>query len=163
MRRPMSHAMFLLFALAGCKALLNKDFTYEPAPPIDGGTWISGKPPAHDWRVLTFFAPDGERSIGNVARLDALEKEFGPKGVDVIAITRATVDASKDFATEHGVEYDIQADGAMAFERWGIGSSECAPVYVVDPNGRVLAEGYDDCTEILRERLGAPGPPGKSK
>jgi len=146
----------LLLALVGCNALLNKDFTHEPAPAIGGGTWISGKPPAHDWRVLTFFDPDGERSIANVPRLMALEEEFGPKGVDVIAITRATVDASKRFAKEHGAAYDIEADGAMAFEKWGIGSAEHAPVYVIDPNGRVLAEGFQDCAEILRERLGSP-------
>jgi len=155
--------LLLLLALAGCKALLNKDFTHEPAPPIDGGTWISKKPPAQDWRVLTFFDPEGERSIGNVKRLTALEAEFGSKGVDVIAITRASIDVAKGFAKEHGVTYHIQAGGVMAFEEWGIGSPEHAPVYVIDPNGMVLTQGYDDCVELLRERLGAPEAPPDRK
>jgi len=158
-------AAFLLLALAGCKALLNKDFTHEPAPRIDGGTWISGKPPARDWQVVTFFATDGGRSVARVAGLKALEQEFGPKGVDVIAITRASDDDAKRFAEEHGAPYAIQAKGDAAFERWGVGSPEHAPVYLVDPNGMVLTEGMDDCAEILRERLGsAPhAPPEKSR
>jgi hypothetical protein len=158
-------ALLLPLVLAGCKAALNKDFTHEPAPRIDGGTWISGKPPARDWQVLTFFRPDGERSAAAVPRLNALQREFGPKGVDVIAITRAPVDDAKGFAQERGASYAIQAKGDAAFERWGIGSPEHAPVYLVDPNGMVLTEGFDDCAEILRERLGsAPhAPPGKGR
>jgi peroxiredoxin len=155
-------AVLLLLALAGCKALLNKDFTYEPAPWIDGGTWISGKPPAKDWRVVTFFVPGGERSAANAPRLKALDQEFGPKGIDVIAITRAPVEDAKFFAEKHGASYSIQAKGDAAFERWGIGDPEHAPVYLVDPNGMVLTEGYDDCVEILRERLGSSDQPAGS-
>jgi hypothetical protein len=159
------HALLLLLALAGCRALLNKDFTHEPAPRIDGGTWVSGKPPARDWQVVTFFAPDGERSAAAVPRLNALRQEFGPKGVDVIAITRAPVDDAKGFAEKHAVSYAIEASGDAAFERWGIGAPEYAPVYLVDPNGMVLTEGFDDCTAILRERIGSapPAPPEKSR
>jgi hypothetical protein len=154
---PVRH-LTLLLALAGCKAFLNKDFTREPAPPIGGGTWIGGGP-GSDWQVVTFFAPDRERSIANVPRLVRLRQEFGPMGVAVIAITRAPAAEAKRFAEEHGADYAIEADGSMAFERWGIGSTDHAPVYVIDPNNRVLAEGYDDCAEVLRERLGAPGSP----
>jgi hypothetical protein len=155
-------ALLLPLVLAGCKAALNKDFTHEPAPRIDGGTWISGKPPARDWRVVTFFDPGGERSAAAVPRLKALGDEFGPKGVDVIAITRAPVDDARRFAQEHSAAYAIQARGDAAFERWGIGSAEHAPVYLVDPNGMVLTEGFGDCAEILRERLGsAPGLPAE--
>lgn len=158
-------ALLLPLVLAGCKAALNKDFTHEPAPRIDGGTWISGKPPARDWQVVTFFAPDGERSAARVAALNALVREFGPKGVDIVAITRAPVDDARRFAQEHSAAYAIQAKGDAAFERWGVGSPEHAPVYLVDPNGMVLTEGLDDCAEILRERLGSapPTPPGKSR
>lgn len=146
----------LLLALAGCKAFLNRDFTHEPAPPIDGGTWIWGKAPEQEWKVVTFFAPQSERSIGDVPRLTALRREFRPKGVTVIAITRASAEDAKRFAKEHGVKYAIEADGSMAFEKWGVGSVDHAPLYLVDPNGWVLAEGFDDCAETLRERLGAP-------
>lgn len=156
--------LVLAVTIAGCKAFLNKDFTHEPAPPIDGGTWVDGRPPKGDWRIVTFFGPSSGPSIANVPRLMTLRDEFGPKGVDVIAITRAPVDDAKRFAEEHGAKYAIEADGAMAFEKWGIGSVDHAPVYVIDPNNRVLAEGYDDCAEILRERLGSPeAPPEKHK
>jgi hypothetical protein len=112
--------------------------------------------------VLTFFDPAGERSAAAVPRLAALQREFGPKGVDVIAITRAPAGDARRFATDHGVSYEIQAGGDAAFERWGIGAPEHAPLYLVDPNGMVLTEGFDDCAEILRERLGsAPQPPPK--
>jgi hypothetical protein len=151
---PVRHALLLL-ALAGCKAFLNKDFTHEPAPPIGGGTWIWGHAPAQEWKVVTFFAPDSEASAGNVPRLTALRKEFRPKGVTVIAITRASKEDSMRFAKAHGVKYAIEADGAMAFEKWGVGSVKHAPVYLVDPNGWVLAEGFDDCAAMLRERLGS--------
>jgi hypothetical protein len=149
-------ALLLPLALAGCKAALNKDFTHEPAPRIDGGTWIQGKPPARDWRVVTFFDPGGERSAAAVPRLKALGDEFAARGVDVIAITRAPVDDAKRFAQQHSAAYAIQARGDAAFERWGIGSAERSPVSLVDPNGMVLAEGFGDCAEILRERLGTP-------
>jgi hypothetical protein len=155
----MRFRVVLLLAAAGCKALLNEDFTHEPAPPIDGGTWVSGAAPRNDWWIVTFFDPENERSIANVARLKALHDEFGPQGVDVIAITRAPLDHAQLFAKERGAAYAIEADGAMAFERWGIGSVTYAPVYLVDPNNRVLTEGLEDCAEILRERLGAPAPP----
>jgi hypothetical protein len=160
-------ALAVLALAAGCTAFLNKDFTHEPAPPIEGGTWIAGAPPTKEWRVVTFFDPEGERSIANVAGLEALEKEFGGRDVDVIAITLATEDDARRFAKEHGVTYDIEADGGLAFEKWGIGSAEHAPIYVVDPNDMVLTEGYDDCVELLRERLGgavpAPGAPENRK
>jgi hypothetical protein len=152
-------AMLALALTAACRALLNEDFTREPAPPLDGGTWLTGRAPANDWRIVTFFDPESERSVANVPRLEALRREFGPQGVDVLAVTRAPVDDAQRFAKEHGAGYAIQALGAMAFERWGIGSAAHAPVYLVDPNNRVLTEGFDDCAEILRERLGAPAPP----
>jgi peroxiredoxin len=156
--------LLLLLALAGCNALLNKDYTHEPAPSIDGGTWISGKPPAHDWRVVTFFAADGERSAAAAAGLKTIEAEFGPKGVDVIAITRAPVDDARRFAEAHGADYEIQAAGDEAFERWGVGDPEHAPIYVVDPNGMVLTTGYDNCVGLLRERLGStPDRPNEGK
>lgn len=148
-----------ILLLAGCLALLSKDFTHEPAPRIDGGTWISGKPPARDWRVVTFFDPSGGRSAARVQGLNTLQQEFAGKGVDVVAITRASVDDANRFAREQSVAYAIQAKGDAAFERWGVGSAEHAPVYLVDPNGIVLTEGMSDCTELLRERLGsAKGP-----
>ena len=156
----------LLLALAGCKALLNKDQTHEPAPPIGGGTWIWGNAPEQEWKVVTFFAPDSEVSAGEVPRLTALRKEFRARGVTVIAITRAGKDDAMRFAKAHGVKYAVLADGSMAFEKWGIGSVNHPPVYLVDPNGWVLAEGYEDCAEILRERLGAEpevGGPGGPK
>lgn len=162
-RSPAACALLLL-ALAGCKAFLNKDFTHQPAPSIAGGTWVKGKAPEHEWKIITFFALDSERSIANVPRLAAMQKEFGPKGVVVIAITRASKTDAERFAKEHGVDYEIEANGSMAFEKWGIGSTDHAPVYLVDPNNRVLTEGFDRCTEILRERLGAPeAPPEKRK
>jgi len=154
----------LLLALAGCKALLNKDLTHEPAPPFGTGTWIWGNAPEQEWKVITFFAPDSERSAAEVPRLTALRKEFRAKGVTVIAITRANKDDAMRFAKAHGVKYAIEADGSMAFEKWGVGSVNHAPVYLVDPNGWVLAEGYEDCAEILRERLGsAPEAPSETK
>ncbi|HEX5136687.1 MAG TPA: redoxin domain-containing protein [Planctomycetota bacterium] len=154
--------ILLLLALAGCNAFLNKDYTHEPAPRIDGGIWLSERPPAHEWRVVTFFATDGERSAGNVPRLKALAAEFGPKGVDVIAITRAPVEDARRFAEQHAADYTIQALGDAAFERWGVGDAEHAPIYVVDPNGIVLTSGHDNCVELLRERLGsAPEAPRK--
>ncbi len=146
---------FLLLALAGCKALLNKDHTHEPAPPIDGGTWIWGRAPEQEWKVVTFFAPDSEASARNVPRLTALRKEFRPKGVTVIAITRASKEDAMRFAKAHGVKYAIEADGSMAFEKWGVGSVRHAPIYLIDPNGWVLAEGFEDCAATLRERLGS--------
>jgi hypothetical protein len=145
----------LLLLLAGCKALLNKDQTREPAPPLDGGTWISGKAPEHEWQIVTFFQLDSGRAIDNVPRLMALRREFGPKGVAVIAVTRDPVEVTRAWAKKHNAEYEIQALGSMAFERWGVGAWDDTPIYLVDPNGWVLAEGYDDCAEILRERLGS--------
>jgi len=160
----LSQGLLVLLALAGCKALLNKDLTREPAPSLDGGTWISGKAPEHEWQVVTFFALDSGRSIDNVPRLMALRREFGPSGVAVIAITREPVEVTRLWATGHDAKYEIQAQGSMAFERWGVGSVDAAPIYLVDPNGWVLAEGFDDCIEILRERLGSPeAPPEKNK
>jgi len=153
-RRAVAGALLLL-ALGGCKAFLNKDFDGEPAPALDGGLWVGGKAPRQEWRVLTFFAPEEPRCVATVPRLMALQQEFGPKGVAVVAVTRADAAAAERFAKEHGATYAILADAAMAFERWGIGSPAHAPVYVIDPNGRVLAEGFDDCAEVLRERLGA--------
>jgi peroxiredoxin len=145
----------LLLLLAGCKALLNKDQTREPAPPLDGGTWISGKAPEQEWQLVTFFQLDSGRAIDNVPRLMALRREFGPKGVAVVAVTREPVEITRAWAKKHEAKYEIQAEGAMAFERWGVGAWDDTPIYLVDPNGWVLAEGYDDCAEILRERLGS--------
>jgi peroxiredoxin len=146
--------VLLLLALFGCKAFLNKDFTHEPAPQIGGGTWIWGNAPTQEWKVVTFFDPQNVRSAESVPRLTALRKEFKPT-VTVIAITRASKEDAMKFAKAHGIKYAIQSDGAMAFEKWGIGSIDHAPVYLVDPNGWVLAEGFEKCAETLRERLGS--------
>jgi hypothetical protein len=137
--------------LAGCNALLNRDFDGEPAPPLDGGTWVSGRAPSREWRVVTFFEPDSERSRANLPRLAALRTE----GVALIAVTRAPVAEARRF----GANCEVLADAGMAFERWGIGSVDHAPVYLIDPQDRVLAEGFEDCAEILRERLGPPAAP----
>jgi peroxiredoxin len=149
----------LLLALAGCKAFLNKDFTNTPAPPYGGGTWIWGNAPTQEWKVVTFFEPDHPRSVENVPRLTALRKEFKPKGVTVIAITRASKPEALAFAKQHGIKYAVEADGALAFEKWGVLSVKHAPVYLIDPNDWVIAEGFDRCAATLRDRLGSPAPP----
>ena len=151
----MRRALLLLLALAGCKAFLNKDFTREPAPPYGGGTWIWGRAPTQEWKVVTFFDPKSERSAENVPRLTALRREFKLKGVTVIAITRASKPEAMAFAKAHGIKYAIEADGALAFEKWGILSVKHAPVYLIDPNDWVLAEGFEDCAKTLRDRLGS--------
>ena len=155
----MRGALLLLLALAGCKAFLNRDFTHQPAPPIGGGTWIWGRAPTQEWKVVTFFSPDSEVSAANVPRLTALRREFRDKGVTVIATTRASKEDALAFARAHGIKYAIQSDGAIAFEKWGVGSVDHAPLYLVDPNDWVLAEGFEDCTATLRDRLGAPQAP----
>lgn len=81
--------------------------------------------------------------------------DHGRDGLLVLGVTDATVDDTLAFLDEEGLPFAILADAGGAREAWQVGVIWGSPSYLVDDQGRIVAEevlalAEDDLAELLR-------------
>jgi len=71
----------------------------------------------------------------------------------VIGVTAADVEEAKAFAREHGATYPILADADQTREVYGIRVIWGSAAYLIDPQGRIVADQFGDIAPALAENL----------
>jgi len=74
--------------------------------------------------------------------------------VTVIGVTEATADEAAAFRREHGVTYHLLADAAAERDAYGIDVIWGNQLYLIGPNGTIVAEGPGDVDAYLARKLG---------
>jgi len=81
-----------------------------------------------------------------------MREQFGSNGLTVIAVSAAPADEVRKFARELGASYPIIADGNEMFMAFGVRGVPDA--FLIDREGRIVAEGLDGIEEWLMKELG---------
>ena len=87
--------------------------------------------------------------MGHLVRL----QEAHPDKLTVIGVTEAPLDETLAFREEHSVPYYLLANAQADREAFGIDLVWGNQVYLIDPDGNVVAEGPSDVDEFLKEHL----------
>lgn len=77
----------------------------------------------------------------------------------VFAITDETVEVTEQYAIDQGLEFPILAEAPLTREAWGIDMIWGNVVHLVDPEGRIVADGLGRAEDVLsgRDRETDPG------
>lgn len=72
--------------------------------------------------------------------------------VTLIGVTEASVEEAREYREEMFLDFPILADADATREAWGVELIWGNVVRLVDPDGRVVAEGLGEATQTLGER-----------
>ncbi len=80
-----------------------------------------------------------------------MQEEFGGDDFTVVGVMRGGEESARTFASELGATYPILAGGGDAFDEWGV--TWIPQAYLIDPEGRVIADELFRIEDLLRERM----------
>jgi len=138
-----------------------KSLAGKPAPGLDVAQWLNCEPmKLAEMKgkvvVLDFWSSKKVRCVEATRLMNALQNEYGPKGVVFIGIHEfpAEVDELKKFIEEKGITYKIAVDkespeiGAkgMTFDKYGVAWSPTLFI-VIDKEGTVHTDIWDSSLE----------------
>ena len=78
-----------------------------------------------------------------------VQDRFKKNGVRVVGVTDAGGQATAQFGRQHGVTYPLLGGAEADRKAWGIDMIWGSEIYLVNPDGKVVARGMDDTDEKL--------------
>jgi peroxiredoxin len=122
-----------------------RDFSIPDAVTNDNVT-LSALESSHKAVVLIFVSTQCPYSNAYNDRMEALTKEYGDRGVDVLGINSNTTESDQDvveYKWEHRLQMQIlkDANNVVADE---FGATHTPEAYVIDPNGILVYHGRID-------------------
>ena len=85
-----------------------------------------------------------------------LQQQYGGESFRVVGLTTAGALAAEQFASRNHAGYPVYALARAQFEAMDI--AYVPAVYLVGPDGTVVADGIGDAARRLRREFGAPAP-----
>ena len=76
-----------------------------------------------------------------------LQKDFGSEKFTVLGIMQGTEVEAQQFRGKHGVNYPIKTGSGQDFSNYNV--FFLPEVYLVAPNGKVVADNLDEARSIL--------------
>ena len=76
-------------------------------------------------------------------------------GFTVVGVTDHPAHDAQRYAAKYGIQFPILANADPVREEFGVALVWGTVVFLVDPDGRVVANGLDDAERILADELGA--------
>lgn len=144
-----------LLLLAGCDS--NRPMVGERAPAIQGAEWVRPAAARHlaatepHWVVAAFLIPSCAVCRRDTATLVELRNEL-PEPVEIVGITSSNVADVRAFVESLDVNFPVLAGGKTTIDAFGVHS--VPQVYLIAPDGTVVADGIDEARERLRRELG---------
>ena len=83
-----------------------------------------------------------------------VQEERGGDDFIVVGITDAPADQIEEFRDEHGLNFPVLSEAASTREAFGIEMIWGSEFYLVDPQERIVARGFDASLDELDVRLG---------
>lgn len=169
-RRLLAVAMALVLGAAGVAA---KEKRPAGDPLVGADAWavaetalpdLEGRERrVSDWKgrtiLLNFWAPWCPPCRAEVPRLIRHQKEYGPRGLQVVGVGLDDPDRLAEFARRHGIDYPILAAGegdAAALARWGMDRRQVPYTVVIGPEGRVYYSEFGVFPDAAFEALVEP-------
>ena len=84
-----------------------------------------------------------------------VQNEFRDNGVRVVGVTAASWADSEKFAQQLSVNYTLLANAEVDVKAYGIDIIWGSEVYLVSPEGRIVAHGTEEITERLASEFGS--------
>ena len=83
-----------------------------------------------------------------------VQNKYRDNGLRVVGVTDADRNGAAAFARELGVNYTLLADAEADRDAYGIDLIWGSEIYLVSPDGRIVADGMDDVDERLAKEFG---------
>jgi hypothetical protein len=88
-----------------------------------------------------------------VPHLVQMQEEFGGPEFAVVGVTAADADEAREFLVEASGNYPALSEAQATLTAWGIDMIWGNVVYLVDPDGRIVADELDDAREQMEKVL----------
>lgn len=159
-------AGLLLSVGAGCASLrsgvqsaYNDDVVGRMADTLVGAKWVTYEEPlppitySGRYTVLVFFDPRAKASATIVDDLVTMHRELTPKGVVFFGVTDADAESLGFFTDEKPLPFSVLTEAPADRMNFRIKKLYEPEILVVDPYGRIVADGIDDSWSLLRQKL----------
>lgn len=83
-----------------------------------------------------------------------MQDEFEAEGLLVVGVTEAGETRAAAFSRELDLNYPLLAEDAADLESFGVDVIWGTVVFLIDPDGTIVADDLDASEEILRRELG---------
>lgn len=81
-----------------------------------------------------------------------VQRRYGDRSLAVVGVTEASADEACAFARENDLEFPILAEAGDVQEAYGIDAIWGSVVFLIDPDGRVVADSLAAAEAALSER-----------
>jgi hypothetical protein len=89
-----------------------------------------------------------------VPRLVQAQDDYFLEGLVVVGLADGSPDKVRGFIAEHGVSYPVLLASDELIDAWEIDLIWGSEIYLVDPEGLVVARGLEDAEARLADELG---------
>jgi len=80
-----------------------------------------------------------------------MQQKFGSDKFSVVGVMQGDEDDARQFISELGATYPILTGASETFDSWGV--TMIPQAYLIDPEGKVVADSVEDMTALLNAAL----------